>query len=436
MEKLSREDEQRILSALESAVQLTNGGSTPNDALYKVAVDNRFTPPVVQRMVEAYNVSKTLSHIKHAKGPDRAASFPLADAADILERMYPAAPISQAEKSAALFEPEAYDRPDQNFLTRRDPIPMVKQASRTAAYPRDPNAAAHRLANRRLDLRKTANRTGSDYRNHWYRLLDLTKEASGYFRQIPHDSFESVQVKMIGQYGDVGRQMTDLVYELGNLKEKKAAQTDHRRLFYDPGKAPYRQIEQAIKVAYDLVEAAEAAAKAQTELDAYEKQAGLALPGQPEPEGCLLDSVMGGASVPFEEAAGIEKEGILGSLPAALTGGMAALGLSNPDSEGVKQKALSDVYDPIHEATLKGIQTKAMLNDLISNDEIISGYDANEVLTAYNQLAKLSPNVAQQPAVMRGLLRRMLQQEGVVEPHEAQQLAGVENALRQSMPNQ
>lgn len=434
MEKLSREDEQRIVSALESAVKLTNAGTDPNTALYKVAVDNRFTPPVVQRMVEAFNVSKTLSHIKNAKGPERAASFPLADAADVLERMYPQAPASPAEKVASLYQPADYERADENFLVKRDPIPMEKRASVVENYPRDENAAAHRLANRRLELRKTANRANSDYRIHWYRLLDVVKEASAYFRAIPHESFESVQTKMAGQYGDIGRQVTDLVHELGNLREKKAAEGQARRLYYNPGKEPYRQIEQAIKIAHELVESAEVAIRATDELASYEKKAGLGL-HEAEPAGLLLDSVMGGTSVPFEEATGIEKEGVLGSLPAVLTGGVAALGLSSPDSEGVRQKALSDVYDPIHEATMKGVQTKAMLNDLLSNDPIISGYDPSEVLTAYNQLAKLSPNVSQQPAVIRGLLRRMLQQEGVIEPHEAQQLTGVENALRQAAPD-
>jgi hypothetical protein len=71
-----------------------------------------------------------------------------------------------------------------------------------------------------------------------------------------------------------------------------------------------------------------------------------------------------------------------------------------------------------------------MLNDFLSNDPVLSGYGRDEVLNAFNQVSQLAPHAARQPAVMRGLLRRMLQQEGVLETHEAGQVGQMEKMLK------
>lgn len=86
--------------------------------------------------------------------------------------------------------------------------------------------------------------------------------------------------------------------------------------------------------------------------------------------------------------------------------------------------------DPEHESELQSIKVKAMLNDMLSNDPILSSYQPHQVLEAYNNIAQLSPTMASQPAVMRGMLRRSLQQGGVVEPFEAEQMSNLERKLR------
>jgi hypothetical protein len=87
--------------------------------------------------------------------------------------------------------------------------------------------------------------------------------------------------------------------------------------------------------------------------------------------------------------------------------------------------------DPIHDAEMRAIRTKSMLNDMLSNDPIISSYDPDDVRQAFNSLSQLSPTLMTQPGVVRAMLRRMLQQEGVIEPHEATQLTDVEKNLKQ-----
>jgi len=114
--------------------------------------------------------------------------------------------------------------------------------------------------------------------------------------------------------------------------------------------------------------------------------------------------------------------------------GVASAILSNltaqPDEAEIEREAIMDVLDPVHEAELSKIKAQAMLTDFLANDPVISTYDSDQVLDAYDQIAQLTPRVALQPAVMRGELRRLLQQQDTLEPFEASQLVGIEESLK------
>jgi hypothetical protein len=111
-----------------------------------------------------------------------------------------------------------------------------------------------------------------------------------------------------------------------------------------------------------------------------------------------------------------------------------------PDSPAaVKLKAEErvrrEVIDPKHEGEMARIRARAMLNDFTSNDPVISTYGESEIADAFNQVAQLVPRASQEPAVMRGMLRKMLQQQDAMEPFEAEQLTSIETGLqRRDMP--
>jgi hypothetical protein len=110
--------------------------------------------------------------------------------------------------------------------------------------------------------------------------------------------------------------------------------------------------------------------------------------------------------------------------------GPLALGMREPPELSKYREVLADVYDPTHEAKMDSIKSKAMLNDFLSNDPILSSYEPEAVTNVYNQVASLSPSAARQPALMRGLLRKAIQQGGVIEPFEVHQLTQVEETLK------
>lgn len=98
--------------------------------------------------------------------------------------------------------------------------------------------------------------------------------------------------------------------------------------------------------------------------------------------------------------------------------------------ESIKLETLGELFDPGHEQEMARIRTQAMLTNFMADDPIISTYDPEEVSNAYNQVVQLAPRTAAQPAVMRGLLRKLLQQQDALETFDADQLTQIEERLK------
>jgi len=452
MEKLSKDEEQRIISSLEQAIELTNGGENPNQAIRKVAEANSFKPPIVRRMVEAYNTSKTLSHMKSASGEERGASFPLADADAVLAAMYPDTVVSPAEKAAAAHEPETYLYPESRDFMRKSAkhfkLPPINGTKQAEAYGPDPVIRSRRISDKHLGLRKRAEQARSMYRQQIWELDRLVKEASGYFRQLYHKPFSEVERDMIGDYGAVAKPLMDMVYKQARLKESRFDKSSARRWMFDSEAEPYSTLGAAIDTVRKSIPLAKEAARAKIAFEKHADQHGIPRPTEPEEEekdALLLDDTLDPYHLPYSEnplvpevadaARPFDKSALLPSLPqsTATAGLSSVLGLTEP-SENTAAEALSEATDPVHESQLKAIQTRAMINDFMANDPIISSYDQDDISAAFNQLSQLAPSVAQQPAIARGMLRRMLQSENVVEPHEASQITDVEQKLRKGTP--
>jgi hypothetical protein len=156
--------------------------------------------------------------------------------------------------------------------------------------------------------------------------------------------------------------------------------------------------------------------------DLFEKPAALDMPemGLPQSERPKKETFA-------PEAVGAMVGGPVGAVAA---GQLKQMFMAKPEDQ-IQREALSEIIDPEHEAELTKIKTQAMLSEFMAADPVISTYDSDEIAAAYNQITQLTPRAAMQPAIMRGLLRRYLQQQDALEPHEAGQLADVEMKLKQ-----
>jgi hypothetical protein len=442
MEKLSKEDERRIVSALEKAVTYANSGQHPNDAIYKVACENKFTPPIVQRMVEAFNTSKTLSHIKNAKESDRSATFSVADTSVILDRMYPQNPTiktashkviaNKTDREAFLMveafnngveflQKEAINFNKPDYASRDLPTDYKPQP-----YQRDELSRCRKILDKKAALTKAAQLAKQQYTMSFDRILNLTKEASSYFRFIGHIPFAEVESRILNLHGKLGKSAMDTIYEFGGIKEKRASEAFQGQMMFNESVEPYSSINKLIKAAKEFSKLADETVKAEATLNNFVAEHALDSMSKTSKEESIfpLNSL-------FEKDSSVDD--VRGNLENFATAGMNLAGIVPTDYEAAKRKAISEVMDPVHEANLNAIKTKAILNDFISNDPVLSAgdIDPKTVTTAYNQLIELAPNLSRQPTVLRGMLRRMIQQEGVIEPHEAQQVTAIDKFLRE-----
>lgn len=132
-----------------------------------------------------------------------------------------------------------------------------------------------------------------------------------------------------------------------------------------------------------------------------------------------------------------EKEAGVGGADTLLSRAAGVAGLSHlfqgrrdPTRAEIETDATRSLIDPAHDAEMQRISMQAMLAEFLANDPVISTYDPEMVIDAFNQVTQLTPRASLQPAVMRGQIRKMLQQQDAMEPFEAKQLVDIEKGLK------
>jgi cytochrome c556 len=88
MEKMSKRDEKKLLTALDKAANLSRSGLEPNHVLTKVAREFKLTPQEICRVTETYNKAKSVAFLKSASSDFRANDFPLADSDTVIKSVY------------------------------------------------------------------------------------------------------------------------------------------------------------------------------------------------------------------------------------------------------------------------------------------------------------------------------------------------------------
>ena len=148
----------------------------------------------------------------------------------------------------------------------------------------------------------------------------------------------------------------------------------------------------------------------------------------------ILGAALGAGATSVATGRGGVGTGVLSALAGPAVGGAVGSQLgdtTSPASEdSLREETIGELFDPEHESELTRIRTQAMLSEFLSVDPVISTYDPDEVTDAYNQIVQLAPRAGQQPAVMRGMLRKMLQQQDSLEPFEADQIVKIETGMK------
>lgn len=420
-----KDAEQLIMTAVEKTAELVNAGSDPTSSVVKVAKDLQLTPGQVNILVHAYNTGATTCQRQHGTDVfEKSADVALADPVAALEQLYP----TEIKTAAAIHRETAisfdYAVP-ASFLAARK-VTAEKRAAAATVDLRPSSPAPAKPVDPEYAIKKAE----SDVRRCRHAIDEARRLKSASFDRMTTRFEDLVQClrlsgappfgwfrKQAGAiYGDAGTLVCDQIVALHPEFAKQA----------DDGKLRSTKI-RAFELVDNLLTAIDTFNTKQAEfvhierVKTAEAEEAIRPFVRPRP-----DSIFGG---PVKVANGAYYSNLAGNYTTrvfdSIANNMTDPSASPEDVNG----AVKQLTDPHHESTLRNIRLQSMLTDLMTDDDIVSGYDPEQVSQAFNEINTMAPRLAEQPGAMRTAMAKRLQQ-GRLSDFEVSQLLGAETQLK------
>ncbi|HDL86746.1 MAG TPA: hypothetical protein ENH11_10585, partial [Candidatus Acetothermia bacterium] len=216
--RISPDEEQKLISSVQTAITQANGGMDPSEAVAKVASDQGYNPEFASRMVAMFNTSKTLSHLSNSEGSDRAVDFPVANIEKVAEYMAPTA--VKPEPAGEILAKNA------NFMAIEEPL-FEKAAAEELktpdpGYPRWGVPVVERALNAELNYRRKIAEAKTQYSAALDILESAFRKLALYFRSPGHASFEEVETRVCGMHKMAGEVVMNVAWHfLGNMQKRE-----------------------------------------------------------------------------------------------------------------------------------------------------------------------------------------------------------------------
>jgi len=410
--------EQVIMSAVDMLVDRIQGGAEPTEALAHVAKQAGLAPHQIELVGRAYNTGESVRRMHASTDPiDKSADFPIADpdAATLM--------AFDTKPKAAMAPTYDYDIAPYWYA----PQPPMTKAAAAAALPKidlpprgaDPGSA-YRAAKRadaedQLAIRKARDVAATEKYAMEREMDALRRDLSTFTAPRVDDLVLDVRTIHGDDVGDFAAQA------LAGLDKRAGA----------PGVDTAAFLQRAAHI-YDLachcVVYDDAVDQLTKEAEFKAKKRLNQFAPKPEPESPLSRFLEGAEQVvetAVEKGAGA-KDMIDNTLRMGTALNlMAGLGdRFRASHSSAEDKILNQIGSPVHEQKLRDIETRAMLQDFLANDDVVKDYNPYEVTRNFNNLAQFAPRLANQPLMMEAMLRRSLQ--GPTDPFEVKGLAETE----------
>lgn len=436
MKRLSKEAEERLLAAIEKTAGLVNAGEDPNSAIVKAAREDGVPPGQISLMVHAYNTGRTTRQREEGGSPlEKAAEFPLADTATVLEQLYPSKVKTAGEITRDRAVSLEYAVPPTGLLTRNARRQMLKQGASIdwrrwahgdqevtvtapAPYPTDPATLLKRAYCEAERLQREVSEARRKQAAAMDKMAACFSEITEYFRCPGAVPIPVVREQAYLLHGTKAAQLVDEIVKvtpaLGKMSQHRVKVSNYR---LEPANG---EVYGLISEFLDVLDEYKRCKQAHADVSARNAELveGLLRPFAERPRS-VLDELgfstkranMFGEALPMLYGASAIKN--------IMAGGPSGSG----DSEA--NKALAQLTDPAHEATLRNIRAQAMLQDLLTSDPVVSTHDPQDVMDAYNEIVSMTPRAADQRLLVQPLLRKKLEQ-GQLDPFEVDQMLGME----------
>jgi hypothetical protein len=426
-DEMSKEAEAQLVGALSDVADHVNAGSTPNEAIIKAARDHQVPAGHINLMVNSYNIGRTTRQRQDGDGAfTKAADFVLADAAAILEELFP-----ENVKAAAYREPvsDVYSRPPGDLLARRamlrkqaaGPRPLVLTDKAVAPLAVDPAHAGMKLAADEHRVERFVAETRMEVSAAADRLVGLIKRAREYFLTPGSLRIPEVLPNVGALYGSAGVAVLDQLCRGSGVLQKQASLKIAPGLHRADSEPIYALIGECIDAGHDLIRKRANFA----ELEA------LAKVGETKPS--LGPSILDRPSRFAKQAnAGLADKAVNSLIYNGISDMYQGMKPDRPtDQASMVQKQLGRVATPEHNQALEGIRTQALMHEMLADDDVLSGYDPRQVTGAYNRIVQFAPGVAAQPLTAIPLVRKSLAQ-GSLDTFDAKEVADTEHKYQQS----
>jgi hypothetical protein len=433
-------EERRLLSCLNSATSLVNNGMDPDYALAKAARDASIHPDSIPLAVQAYNVGRQTYQRDKCAGQGTSclmSDHPIARVENVESLMFPKQSAILGQRKAASYTGVSsdYALPPAPLAARvkeakatlaAAELPAVKDAGKRS---RDAELYYSACMKAKLASTQVLNTMRISLLNSKDELQTKLAVVRDWCRknssQLPLVEFNCHKTlgpgsKEVFDYATVG--LTGI---------KRASFVKEARSQYitkdpvDLTKAPYSLIKAAMDKAVEYIQDEIAVKQAS---DKIASEVAKAIPFGQHPAESPSQVLLGASST------GKKSAGLFGGVMQGAAGGAISHALTPKSPADITESLSNEISDPAHEAKMRAIKSQAMLTDLLSNDEVISGYDPHEVANSFNELAQLNPHITDQYGVMRSALRKHLT-SGQIEPFEIEQLRKVDQSFAPSKGN-
>lgn len=414
-DRMTRKKEADLVSGVESMINLVNSGATPTEALQKVASTKGLGEEYIRRVGEAYNQSRTLYELGTRDGASRLGTWEMADINKVASVLAPkqdnmlfGSHLQKAASSADYISSWGKVRNNGRLSE------TLGRGHTKAAELSEPGQLGGNLPNPKKEEPKVEKKPAVASKDPRFLELSSAEEKvsqclsdavyhlrTGYLQGRPFHEIEKAAHKKWGKNADA---IMESLYAMSHAKsagQRRAlsAELDPSSVTLTDLIAPtFASVERLVGAAVDMHKrAGSLGVKPMANRLPAEKRA--------EDNSGLIDSV----SSPTKKIQGT------------------ALGLADkvvgPEDQ-VRDKAKSTYREELGKNVLKledpdfkneaqAIDAKYTLADLMSNDDIIKGYQPDEVLEAFNDISEVAPEAARSGVIMRDLLRRHLTQGGL-----------------------
>jgi hypothetical protein len=371
--------------ATEAITLVRSNGMSPDEALTKVASENKLGVEFISRLSEMYNKSAAVSHLQRNPAETRGDSFPIADARKIASAVFKGG----QQKTAALVN----EIPSRDFSQiSAGPEQMQKTASAVALAPATKNLFVSENAriiesNRLRDMRqKVASQATSRRQETQYHLEKSLQKVANEVKKL-----SPVELKKVAQY-------------VTNAYTKEQSSSFLRLVDSWVGRdiLPSGLQKSANSVIFP---AQEPYVSIQSCFDWAQKHAASVADVAYLQKSALL-GVGSSAGAVAEKA----QESLLGNVMGGIT------------EAGKGKQGLDDVLDSRTYNQSREIESMGKLYNLVLTDDAFHNYPLEDVVKSYNNVVSVIPEAYENQGTLRNLMLSNLNSGGVMDVNELGQI--------------